>query len=77
MQRTAQLIADHEPFYERSAVMWAMRRNRKEFISPPRENHIFPSSLPLNHCAIGKLVNRNTLTEIWLALRFHCGSGSF
>ena len=51
--------------------MRAVRSYRKEFVSAPRQDHVFGIDHPDNHAAIGQRVERNAVFQIRFCSVFH------
>jgi hypothetical protein len=67
------VIADHQAFSERTAVMRAFSSNGKKLRAATRQEHFFVAHLSLNHSAIGHFIDRHSAREIWCNNLDHIG----
>jgi hypothetical protein len=52
MQRTAQFIADDQPFCEGTVVMGATRSDGEEFVLVASQNYVFVPDSALDHSTV-------------------------
>jgi hypothetical protein len=69
MPRAPHRVANHETVGERTVVVRAMRRDRKNVVSPPHQKDVFSAKMTDEHFAVGKLIKTNTLGKIGSLLR--------
>ena len=56
MPWAAQLVAEHQSFNERPAVVRALGSDCEEFISAAREDHILLTDVSKKHFSVGKTI---------------------
>lgn len=71
MPWAAQLVAEHQSFNERPAVVRACGSDCEEFASAAREDHVLLADVSQKHFSIGKTICRDSLAEIRSVPAFH------